>query len=188
MSLIAYGYARDYQDSCYLRLDASDAKPPKGRRGLAHFAESSEQNVSVPLSTRDLATRDLRYALGSQTLRTVKTFLAAGFPVAFGFPLPRSLTFESKIPYRPTFDSYRGGQAALAVGYDDQKDTSPKGAILIRNSWGETWGDAGYGWLPYAYVEQQLAKDFWTLLRKDWIDPNEFSLPSILAADTPTKR
>ncbi|HUG68476.1 MAG TPA: C1 family peptidase [Pirellulaceae bacterium] len=175
-SLLGSGYARDYQDSFYLRLDARDAIPSKGHQGPAEFAESSEQTVPVPSGS-------LRHVLGSQTLRNVKSFLAAGFPVAFGFPVPRSLSAESRIPYRPTFDSFHGGQAVLAVGYDDRKDTSPRGAILIRNSWGETWGDAGYGWLPYAYVEQQLAINFWTLLRRDWIDPNEFTLPSVLRQD-----
>ena len=152
------GYARDYQDTCYVRLDASDARP-------ARFEKPSKQGMPVPIS------------LGTQTLLMVKSFLSGGFPVAFGFSVPRSLTAAPNIPYRPTFDSFRGGQAVLAVGYDDHKDTFPKGALLIRNSWGEQWGDSGYGWLPYAYVEQQLAADFWALLRKDWIDPNEFSLP-----------
>ena len=57
---------------------------------------------------------------------------AQGFPVLFGFPVPTSLTVAANIPYRPTFDSIRGGHAVLAAGYDDQKGTSPKG--VIRNS------------------------------------------------------
>lgn len=173
-SLLCAGYALAYQDACYVRLDA---------QGLAHFAMSSKQNEPVPLTADSI-----RHALGSQTLRNVKSFLAAGFPVAFGFSVPKSLGTECGIPYRPTFDSIRGGQAVLAVGYDDKKYTSPKGAILIRNSWGETWGDAGYGWLPYAYVDQNLAADFWTLLLKDWIDPSEFSLPTVLVPELPVKR
>ncbi|QDV25284.1 Papain family cysteine protease [Aureliella helgolandensis] len=168
-SLICAGFALAYQDACYVRLDA---------RGLAYFAKSSKQNVPVPLADDNLC-----HSLGSQTLRNVKSFLAAGFPVAFGFSVPKSLSTESRILYRPTFDSIRGGQAVLAVGYDDEKDTSPKGAILIRNSWGETWGDAGYGWLPYAYIERQFATDCWTLLKKDWIDPGELSLPSVLVPE-----
>ena len=46
-----------------------------------------------------------------------------------------------------------------AVGYDDAKE-----AILVRNSWGESWGMKGYFWLPYGYVEQDgLSADYWTI-------------------------
>ena len=53
----------------------------------------------------------------------------------------------------------RGGQALLAVGYDDRWLRSSRGAILVRSSWGTGWGQQGYGWLPYAFIEEQLAVD-----------------------------
>jgi hypothetical protein len=52
-----------------------------------------------------------------------------------------------------------GGHAVAIVGYDDATET-----YLIRNSWGEGWGDGGYFHMPYSYLEcDQLAFEFWTI-------------------------
>ncbi|MBC7856089.1 MAG: C1 family peptidase [Pirellulaceae bacterium] len=121
----------------------------------------------------------LEGAGGEETLRQVKSFLAAGFVVAFGFPAPSSLTAEADIGYRPSFDSIRGGQAVLAVGYDDSRRiASDRGALLFRGSWGTQWGEQGYGWLPYSYVTNQFAVDFWTALRPDWAESGFLNRPA----------
>jgi len=122
---------------------------------------------------------DARGASPDSTLQIVRAFLAAGFPAAFGFSVPNSLTLDGDIPYRPTFDSILGGQAVVAVGYDDRWLRGSRGALLVRSSWGPEWGDSGYGWLPYALVEEHLAKDFWTVLHSSWMDSGEFDLPQL---------
>ena len=122
---------------------------------------------------------DSRNGKGTDTLERVKAFLLAGFPCVFGFPVPSSLSGRSDIPYRPTFDHVCGGQALVAVGYDDDRLQATKGALLVRNSWGSDWGDEGYGWLPYDYVREQLAVDFWTLLKPEWLESGEFRRPSL---------
>ena len=33
---------------------------------------------------------------------------------------------------------------------------------------------AGFGWLPYAYVEAGLAVDFWSLIRAEYINTGNF--------------
>jgi hypothetical protein len=113
------------------------------------------------------------------TLETVRSYLAAGFACTIGFAVYSSLTSSADIPFPTGFDSVRGGQVVLAVGYDDDRRIrSEKGAILVRNSWGKNWGDSGYGWLPYAYIRRSLAADFWTLLKPEWLSSGELSRPS----------
>ena len=115
----------------------------------------------------------------SDLLKQIKTYLAGGYPSMFGFTVYDSIseaaTNGGKIPFPEPGDKVIGGHAVDAVGYDDKmKVGSLKGALLIRNSWGTGWGDKGYGWLPYAYVEEGLAIDWWTILKQEWIDTKQF--------------
>jgi C1A family cysteine protease len=122
----------------------------------------------------------------NQVLAKVKLFLAAGIPAMFGF-FGFPSTEESDVPggfaYPCPGEQAIWGHAILAVGYDDKKkikntvcNKTTTGALLIRNSWGESWGDGGYGWLPYQYVLDGLASDFWSLFRMEWADTGRFGL------------
>lgn len=151
---------------------------------VARFSDQPDPflySFAEPYRSVNYIRLDCRQVSGPENLQTVKAFLAAGFPSAFGFPVPSSLSDDADIPYRPTFDAILGGQAVLAVGYDDRWLRGSRGALLVRNSWGPEWGEGGYGWLPYAYVEEQLAIDFWTLLHPDWIASGEFDVPDLPA-------
>ena len=118
-------------------------------------------------------------AAGTHVLQSIKAHLAAGFPSVFGFPVFESLTSDVDVAFPTRFDVVVGGCAAVAVGYDDtRRIRSTKGALRVRMTWGPGWGEDGYGWLPYAYVEQGLAVDFWTLLRPDWLASGEFFAPA----------
>ncbi|HEX6291658.1 MAG TPA: C1 family peptidase [Herpetosiphonaceae bacterium] len=119
-------------------------------------------------------------------LESVKRYLAAGIPSMFGFfgfPSFGAADVTGGFPYPGPSERAIWGHAVAAVGYDDtlvitntQHNIKTKGALLLRNSWGTTWGDHGYGWLPYDYVLNRLAIDFWSMLAMEYVNTGEFGL------------
>lgn len=60
-------------------------------------------------------------------------------------------------PFVPADDQLKGGHAMTIVGYDDGRQ-----AFRVMNSWGERWGDRGFGWMSYDVVPTRL-KGAWVL-------------------------
>ena len=101
---------------------------------------------------------------------TFKSMLAAGFPFVLGFAVPSTLTANGLINNFSRTKTIRGGQAVIAVGYDDNiRIGSHKGAMLIRNSWGSEWGDDGCGWLPYDLIGKPEVGDAWMMVSSNWV-------------------
>lgn len=80
-------------------------------------------------------------------------------PVVIGIPVWSSfMSNRNGIIHMPKEgERKRGGHAITVIGYDDNKK-----AFRIINSWGLNWGDNGYAWLPYDYVQKYLM-DAWTM-------------------------
>lgn len=54
-----------------------------------------------------------------------------------------------------------GGHAVAVVGYNDETQ-----CFIVRNSWGENWGNAGFFHLPYDFItNSDLSDDFWVITR-----------------------
>jgi len=87
-------------------------------------------------------------------LFSMKHCLAEGYPFVFGLALFRSFDRAGKhgkvsMP-NPNSEEGRqshGAHAMLCVGYSEQSQ-----AFIVRNSWGEKWGEKGYCYIPYAYM------------------------------------
>jgi C1A family cysteine protease len=99
-----------------------------------------------------------------RNLADMRACLADHQPFTFGFSVHK--TFKSQlvkrtgvVPLPSHLDEPLGGHAMLAVGY-----LGDSHHIIARNSWGPSWGDGGYCYIPYDYVlDPDLAWDFWTV-------------------------
>jgi C1A family cysteine protease len=105
------------------------------------------------------------YSIDDNTrAKGVKTALADGLPVIFGFSVydafeSDAVAVTGKVPIPLPSDRPVGGHAVLAVGYDDGTND-----VIVRNSWGPNWGDKGYFRMPYDYIfDPTQANDFWVL-------------------------
>lgn len=99
-----------------------------------------------------------------QNLTQMKACLASETPFVAGFSVYQSIYNDDvqktgDIPMPQQGEDLLGGHCILIVGYDDARQV-----FILRNSWGESWGDGGYGTLPYAYLSSaSLASDFWVI-------------------------
>jgi len=110
-----------------------------------------------------LSYQSLKYESVDQDVHSVKACLAAGDPIVFGFTVYSSFETDEVaqtgiMPVPSRNESCLGGHAVMAVGYDDENKH-----IIVRNSWGEGWGDKGYFYMPYAFFFSNLTSDFWVI-------------------------
>lgn len=120
-------------------------------------------------------------------LLRARAHLAAELPFAFGIPLYGSVKDSAstgRIAFPGEDEESVGNHAIVAMGYSDSmeiaipgtENETTTGAFLIQNSWSADWGENGFGWLPYRYVTEGLAADFWTLINADWPNLQEAQL------------
>ena len=60
------------------------------------------------------------------------------------------------IPLPKKNDALEGGHAICIMGYDDSKKI-----LKFKNSWSAGWGDRGYGYMKYEYIERYCS-DAWS--------------------------
>lgn len=151
---------------------------PYCEENLDREPEAFAYSFGQETSTISYVRIDARNVQGPVVLESACALLAGGFCFVLGFPLSGTADGSPLLSYPTLLDSWHGGHAVLAVGYDDRlRIRSDKGALLVRNCWGSGWGEAGYGWLPYTYVREGLAVDLWTIVRPDWLESGEFRRP-----------
>lgn len=97
------------------------------------------------------------------TLDDVKFAITKGEAVGIRFPLYESYTVASDngiFPIPKAFERIVDDHAVAINGYTDNLSYVYKDGVVgqgffrVVNSWGPDWGDNGYGYLPYKYVNQ----------------------------------
>ncbi|CAF1691420.1 unnamed protein product, partial [Adineta ricciae] len=100
-------------------------------------------------------------------LNVFKTCLAQGFPIVVSINVFSSFDKAAErgiVPMPRSFEdrqALHGRHAVLIVGYSNSSQ-----AFIVRNSWGENWGDQGYCYIPYDYIaDPKLTNYAWTVKR-----------------------
>jgi len=120
---------------------------------------TNEPNVKA---YQDAPTFKLSHYKRVAHLADLKHSLSLRIPVVFGFTVYESFESDSvahtgNVPIPRKGEQCLGGHAVIAAGYDDQRQ-----AVIVRNSWGDTWGDHGYCYMPYSFWDLGLITDMWT--------------------------
>lgn len=127
-----------WQEMPYTDTDCS-TQPNSQQQSLA-----SQVKISGYGQITGFSTDDLKKLLLTQSPIIIGAMVDEGFVNA-----TRSFVWNS------ANGSSLGGHAMVIVGYDDGKQ-----AFKIQNSWGNGWGDAGYGWLAYSYYDKVVFEGY----------------------------
>ncbi len=173
--LFVYYNARTYDGRTAIDAGCSIRNAVKG---IANYGAASEPvwpydtskfAVMPPTAAfTDATPLKSRISYSSVTnLTALKTALATGFPVVFGFTVPQTFSTQTRydgfLPYPTAGVRFIGAHAVLAVGYDDAR-----GVVIVRNSFGPNWGKNGYFEMPYQWFANMsgLVTDAWVLSPK----------------------
>lgn len=137
-------------------------QPRNAVKGVANLGAPAEQHwpydttkitVAPPKSAYDagvgLRTRIKAYQ-SVTSLASMKTAMLAGQPVVFGLMVPDTFISVAKptgfLPMWNSTTKWIGRHAMVTAGFDDAT-----GNVLVRNSFGSTWGSGGYCQMPYSW-------------------------------------
>lgn len=161
-------------ETAFFHAQRRAGRPPTTGAALLHMLEAlAEDGQPIEAAWPYLRQGPTSYASWSPPPFTGETFkrdglsLAAdwssltdlldlGRPVLLLLTLSRSFFFPVEGVVEAANDEHPDPalrHAVLAVGYGSVDGTP---AVLVRNSWGEAWGQGGHAWLRYDFVTARL--------------------------------
>ena len=127
----------------------------EGVTRLAEFPYSEERCDQLPSAEHrtSAASNTIKgfSAIRRGDIDGVKGALTRGHPVIVGMMTNHGFhRLRGPAIFSDETEATDGGHAMVIVGYDDKQ-----GAFKLLNSWGEVWGDQGYGWVSYNTMRQR---------------------------------
>jgi len=142
---IAYKYGMPTEEEYPYNLATDNIDPPED---IYKKAFNNRINRYENLSRNVVIHTDL-------VVHRIKSALYEGMPVGIAFVVTEDIYnlqgSWKEHKYSAMYDknsSALGGHYMLIVGYDDEHQK-----FIVQNSWGEEWGDKGYGGFPYGIVK-----------------------------------
>jgi C1A family cysteine protease len=86
---------------------------------------------------------------------TLKAAIAAGHPVLLGITVYEGFEragADGIVPPSSPGEAPLGGHAILCVGYKDDATVAGGGRLKLLNSWSASYGDHGFCYVPYSYL------------------------------------
>ena len=145
-----YNQLNDGRDTGLIYTDALDFVVNDGVSTLARMPYDDRDFLSQPSA----AARQEAARFRNKSWRPANGILDAKAALANRLPVFMVIQLVSDIHrlrgpdsvYNTFGGTFEGGHGVAVVGYDDNRYG---GAFKIMNSWGRSWGDGGYFWMPY---------------------------------------
>lgn len=127
-----------------------------GKQGICleslHPYSHSIADVPSQEAYQDASQRLITKALNVNVKENdIKSAIQEGYPVAISLKIFDSFNATSGFVARPTDEEIAsaeyGHHAMVIVGYTDETKH-----FVVRNSWGDSFGDKGYCYIPYSYI------------------------------------
>lgn len=157
---VAFQVTKDYGDCAERDFPYSELKSDK----------------NLPMPPQDVIEKAKPFKISAyariNTLDELKRAIVEQGPVMIGLYVTDSFVYANKFIPKPE-GFLRGGHAIVACGYDDNiRLGNYVGGVLIMNSWGTSWADGGYCWIPYAAWLEPWWMDIewgWKFIDEMWV-------------------